>query len=260
MRLFDAHNHLQDNRFPDDTASMLAECTEAGLFRMVVNGTRESDWDMVAQLAGQHPQVIPSFGLHPWFVPERSTDWLPRLEQLLDAWPSAVGEIGLDRWKPGLPYDEQEEVFLAQLSLAARRDLPVSIHCLKSWGRLLELLRENRKPDRGFLLHSYGGPDKMVEPLAKLGAYFGFPGYFAHERKKRQREVFRRVPADRLLIETDAPDQTLPENRVTHPLGQGLNHPANIAAVYEAAAETLGQAPESLAKQAEENFLRFFGE
>ena len=100
----------------------------------------------------------------------------------------------------------------------------------------------------------------MVEPLAKLGAYFGFPGYFAHKRKKRQREVFRRVPADRLLIETDAPDQPLPEHRVTHPLGQGLNHPANIAAVYEAAAETLGQEPESLAKQAEENFLRFFGE
>ena len=89
-RLFDAHNHLQDNRFLDETASILAECTETGLVRMVVNGTRESDWDMVAQLAGQHPQVIPSFGLHPWFVPDRSTDWLFRLEQLLDAWPSAV--------------------------------------------------------------------------------------------------------------------------------------------------------------------------
>ena len=62
------------------------------------------------------------------------------------------------------------------------------------------------------------------------------------------------------MIETDAPDQALPEDRVTHPLGQGLNHPANIAAVYEAAAEALGQAPELLAEQAEENFLRFFGE
>ena len=57
MRLFDAHNHLQDNRFLDETASILAECTETGLVRMVVNGTRESDWDMVAQLAGQHPQL-----------------------------------------------------------------------------------------------------------------------------------------------------------------------------------------------------------
>ena len=68
------------------------------------------------------------------------------------------------------------------------------------------------------------------------------------------------MPADRLLIETDAPDQALPGERVTHPLDQGLNHPANIAAVYRAAAEALGQAPESLANQVEENFLRLFSE
>ena len=80
----------------------------------------------------------------------------------------------------------------------------------------------------------------MIEPLASIGAYFSFPGAFAHERKTRQRDTFRRVPTDRLLIETDAPDQVLPEDRVTHPLGQRLNHPANIAAVYEAAAELLG--------------------
>ena len=141
MRLFDAHNHLQDNRLPDDTASMMAECTEAGLVRMVVNGTHEADWERVADLAKRHDCVLPSFGLHPWFVHERSADWLARLVQHLDAWPSAVGEIGLDRWKPGLPYDEQEEVFLAQLNLAAERNLAASIHCLKSWGRLLELLR-----------------------------------------------------------------------------------------------------------------------
>lgn len=260
MRLFDAHNHLQDNRLPDDTASMMAECTEAGLVRMVVNGTHEADWERVADLAKRHDCVLPSFGLHPWFVHERSADWLARLVQHLDAWPSAVGEIGLDRWKPGLPYDEQEEVFLAQLNLAAERNLAASIHCLKSWGRILELLKENRTPKRGFLLHSYGGSAELIAPLVKLGAYFGFPGYFAHERKSRQREVFRHVPADRLLIETDAPDQALPGERVTHPLDQGLNHPANIAAVYRAAAEALGQAPESLANQVEENFLRLFSE
>ena len=158
------------------------------------------------------------------------------------------------------PYDEQEEVFLAQLNLAAERNLAASIHCLKSWGRILELLKENRTPKRGFLLHSYGGSAELIAPLVKLGAYFGFPGYFAHERKSRQREVFRHVPADRLLIETDAPDQALPGERVTHPLDQGLNHPANIATVYRAAAEALGQAPESLAKQVEENFLRLFSE
>jgi Tat protein secretion system quality control protein TatD with DNase activity len=67
------------------------------------------------------------------------------------------------------------------------------------------------------------------------------------------------VPTDRLLIETDAPDQALPKNRVTHPLVQEVNHPANIIAVYEATAELLGQAPDDLAKRVEENFVRLFG-
>jgi len=66
-----------------------------------------------------------------------------------------------------LAYDGQEEVFAAQLRLAAERDLPASIHCLKTWGRLQELLRDGPLPKRGFLLHSYGGSVEMVEPLAR---------------------------------------------------------------------------------------------
>ena len=259
MRLFDAHNHLQDARFGGQQDKLITDCAAAGLSRMVVNGTCESDWPAVADLAKRHDCVLPSFGLHPWFVHERSPEWLPNLERQLDACPGAVGEIGLDRWKPSLAYEGQEEVFTSQLRLAAERDLPASIHCLKTWGRLHELLRVGPLPKRGFLLHSYGGPAEMVEPLAKLGAYFSFPGAFAHERKTRQRDAFRQVPAERLLIETDAPDQALPDDRVAHPLGQAINHPANITAVYGAAAEFLAQAPDDLAKRVEENFVRLFG-
>ncbi|MED5381519.1 MAG: TatD family hydrolase [Verrucomicrobiota bacterium] len=259
MRLYDAHNHLQDDRFDGRQDELIADCAAVGLTRMVVNGTREGDWPSVAALAKRHDCALSSFGLHPWFIHERSPDWLTKLERQLDAWPGTVGEIGLDRWKPGLGYDGQEEVFTAQLRLAAERDLPASIHCLKSWGRLHELLRAGPLPKHGFLLHSYGGPVEMVEPLARLGAYFSFPGAFAHERKSRQRDAFSQVPADRLLIETDAPDQALPEDRVTHPLGQAVNHPANIAAVYEAAAEALGQPPDDLAKRVDENFVHLFG-
>lgn len=258
MRLFDAHNHLQDAQFGGQQDDLIGDCAAVGLSRMVVNGTRESDWPAVAALAKRHDSVLPSFGLHPWFIHERSPGWLAKLERQLDDFPAAVGEFGLDRWKPGLGYDGQEVVFTTQLRLAAERDLPASIHCLKSWGRLHELLRDGPLPKRGFLLHSYSGPAEMVEPLARLGAYFSFPGAFAHERKSRQRDAFSQVPADRLLIETDAPDQALPEDRVTHPLGQAVNHPANIAAVYEAAAEALGQPLDGLAKRVEENFVHLF--
>ncbi len=259
MRLFDAHNHLQDARFGNRQEKLISDCAAVGLSKMVVNGTCESDWSTVATLAKWHDCVLPSFGLHPWYVDERSPDWLAKLKQQLDAWPGAVGEIGLDRWKPGLVYEEQEEVFTAQLHLSAERNLPASIHCLKTWGRLHELLCDGPLPKRGFLLHSYGGPAEMVEPLAKLGAYFSFPGAFVQERKTRRRNAFRQVPTDRLLIETDAPDQALPDERVSHVLGQEMNHPANIAAVYEAAAESLGHPPEDLVKRVEENFVRLFG-
>jgi TatD DNase family protein len=217
----------------------------------------------VLALARQSKIVLPSFGYHPWYLHERMPDWLQNLNKFLDEVPGAVGEIGLDRWKPDLPYEHQEEVFLAQLGVAAERDLPVSIHCLQAWGRLHELLRDHPRPARGLVLHSFGGPTEMIPAFAKLGAYFSFPGYFLHERKLRQRETFKHVPRDRLLIETDAPDQLLPEDRNHFPLagadGKALNHPANLPAVYSGLAEFLGEKIEALAVRVEENFQRVFG-
>ena len=263
MKLYDAHNHLQDDRFAGRQNELLAACSAAGIARMVVNGACESDWLQVLALARANPLVLPSFGYHPWYLPERTVDWQKHLEKFLDETPGAVGEIGLDRWKPGLPYEHQEEVFLAQLRLATERDRPASIHCLQAWGRLHDLLRAHPRPARGFVLHSFGGPAEMIPAFAKLGAYFSFPGYFLHERKLRQRETFKRVPPDRLLIETDAPDQSLPEDKNRFPLigtdGKTLNHPANLGAVYDGLAEFLDEKAGALATRVEENFLRIFG-
>jgi TatD DNase family protein len=264
LRLYDAHNHLQDERFGGRQAELLAASARSGVVRMVVNGSCEADWPQVLALAKQFPQVLPSFGYHPWHLHERTTDWLVTLSRFLDQTPSAVGEIGLDRWKPDLPYAGQEEVFVAQLRLAAERNLPASLHCLQAWGRMLDILKAGPRPARGVLLHSYGGPKEMVKPFADLGAYFSLPGHFAHARKERQRETFKHVPPERLLIETDAPDQSLPGARNRFPLpdpasGKALNHPANLAAVYDFAAELVGESAETLATRVEENFLRLFG-
>jgi TatD DNase family protein len=276
MRFYDAHNHLQDERLQPHLPAILPTLADAGIARMVVNGSGEADWPQVRALAERCPLVLPSFGCHPWYVHERSPHWQAELLRHLDVGPAAIGEIGLDKWilEPGragslglstpasLP--EQEEVFVWQLQLAARRNLPASIHCLHAWGALFEILRREPRPVCGFVLHSYGGPREMVVPLARLGAYFSLPGYFAHARKHRQREAFLAVPPDRLLIETDAPDQLLPAERNQHPLtdaatGKPLNHPANLRAVYEFAAELYGEPLEQLAQRVEENFHRVFG-
>lgn len=279
MRLYDAHNHLQDERLKPWRADLLTQIAEVGVVRMVVNGVCEEDWPDVLALAQQHPIVLPSFGYHPWYVHERTPDWQSRLVEFLNQIPSAVGEIGLDRWiidrhtqevkreqsssSPPASLDEQAKVFSWELRLAAERNLPVSIHCLQAWGLLHDILRREPRPECGFLLHSYGGPVEMVKPLADLGAYFSLPGHFARERKQRQQDTFKQVPPDRLLIETDAPDQCLPDHLNRFPLtdeqaGKPLNHPANIAAVYQFAAELLGESVEPLAERVEANFRRLF--
>ncbi|MEN9677428.1 MAG: hypothetical protein RIS76_3324 [Verrucomicrobiota bacterium] len=283
FHLADAHNHLQDDRFAGAQEALMATAVRAGVMRMVVNGSGEEDWPRVADLARRFPGVIPAFGCHPWYLRQRSPDWLAALKSWLERTPGAVvGEIGLDRWMienpdrwrayrsvdtdfPDPPsLEEQEDAFNRQLCLAAERNVSVSIHCLRAFGRLLELLESHPRPARGFLLHSYGGPAELVPAFVRLGAYFGFPGAFIHERKMRQRQTFRVVPPERLLIETDAPDQRLPDDWNRHPLtdpvtGNPLNHPANLQRIHGFLSEFLEIDAAALARQTTANFERLFG-
>jgi len=279
LPLYDAHNHLQDAWLAPHRAALLRELPALGMRGAVVNGTDETDWAGVAALAAAAPWIVPSYGLHPWDAGNRSPDWQSHLRAQLAVDPqAAIGEIGLDRWildraKPddprlaGLrraPFDEQIEVFTWQLALAADQNRAASIHCLDAWGALDDILRVIRRPLRGFLLHAYGGPPGMVRSFAERGAYFSFNGAFLDPRKTRAHEAFKLVPAERLLVETDAPAMLLPREhqRLTLPAtadGQPVNHPGNIAAAYAGLAELRGLAVETLATQVEQNFARLFG-
>lgn len=103
----------------------------------------------------------------------------------------------------------------------------------------------------------------MVPVFAEMGAYFSLSPYFCHERKSEQRDVFRCVPEDRLLAETDAPDMWPSETSNRHPLldsdGRSLNHPANLIVSYETLAVLRGVPLEWLASQIEANYCRLFG-
>ncbi len=262
----DAHLHLQDERLRPREGEIVAELRRLGIRRWVVNGTREADWPEVARLARDYPEVLPAYGLHPWFIRDRSDQWEETLAALLadpEAGAVAVGEIGLDKWMRDHHIEEQERVFRRQLRLAAGAGLPPVIHCLQAWGRLRDVLREEPLPDAGFLLHSFAGPIELLDDFLELGARFSFSGYFLHERKAEVVETFRQIPRDRILVETDAPDMVLPEALVTHRLedeeGKTINHPANLVSVYEGLARALDRNPAELVREVEGNFGRLFG-
>ncbi len=260
----DAHLHLQDVRLDPVREEYLASLPAAGIRAIVVNGTSESDWETVASLAAQHSRVIPFFGVHPWWAGSESADWSSTLENLLIRHPrSGVGEIGLDRWIRDGDFERQKEVFATQLDLAARHSRPVALHCLQAWGILLEMCRE-KPPSCGLLLHSYGGPPEMVEDFVALGAYFSISGYFFRPGKEAKLAAFASLPLDRLLIETDAPDMALPEEKWScrvpgDPKGT-LNHPGNLGAVYAAVASLRGLDPEELETQVTRNFTAWLGQ
>jgi TatD DNase family protein len=289
--LYDAHNHLQDAWLLSHRDQVISDLVKVGVKAAVVNGTSENDWADVSALcatmsddcSSNSPhalRLLPSFGLHPWDVGNRSADWETTLRKYVDGNPRAlVGEIGLDRWileraRPddarlaGLrraPIDEQLAVFRAQLQLAAELSRPASIHCLDAFGLLLETLQTTPLPTCGFLLHAYSGPAEMVPLFARLGAYFSFNGSFLDPRKVRLRPTYLAIPTDRLLVETDAPAMRLPSGSVRFALpptagGETINHPANIVVAYEGLAQWRNVAFESLTSSVQENFARLFGD
>ncbi len=255
----DAHNHLQDPRLRD-SGLILAAMKLAGVCRCIVNATREADWSAVANLAQTEPNFIsPAFGIHPWHAHTASPGWQTRLKEQLEKFPHAsIGECGLDHWISQPTLEIQRLIFTEHLRLARELNRPVTIHCLKAWSALLECFAETPPPSR-FLMHSFGGSIEIARRLIPLGAYFSFSGYFLHPRKSAVIDVFRQLPKDRILLETDAPDMLPPPEFVTHPLSENFNHPANLPAIGAALATALSITPEALAELTRQNAEHCFG-
>lgn len=259
IRWTDSHNHLQDPRF-GDPGPVIAAMKSAGVTRCVVNATRESDWAAVENLANSEAGFIfPAFGIHPWHAHTATPGWQERLRALLENHPRAsIGECGIDSWIASPSMEIQSPVFIGQLRLAREMNRPLTIHCLKAWGALFDAFAAETPPAR-FLMHSYGGSIETARRLIPLGAYFSFSGHFLDPRKSAVVEVFRKLPPDRILLETDAPDMLPPAEIITHPLPENHNHPANLPAIGHALAAALGMTPEALADLTDRNAAQCFG-
>ncbi|XP_010933950.1 uncharacterized protein [Elaeis guineensis] len=287
VRLFDAHCHLQDPRIATVAPRLIRAALDSGVLRFAVNGVSEKDWHIVKQMSDEYPCIIPCFGLHPWYVAERSPDWLRLLKDFFATTPAAaVGEIGIDKGSHGrnIEFTEQVEVFRQQLELAKELRKPVSVHCVRAFGDLLEILQQTGPFPAGVVLHSYLGSAEMVSGLAKLGSYFSFSGYLTSMNMRKAKKMLKSVPPDRILIESDAPDGLskwntdslllVPEDdstseeqqnqyansslEATTQSKEALNHPANISNVLNYVAMLLEMPEEELAELSYQNATRLF--
>mgnify|MGYP003835674993 CR=1 FL=1 len=254
MQLFDVHCHLQDPRIAHQLESVMHRAKRAGVYRMVCCGSTEDDWDDVARISQSWDGVLPAFGLHPWYVQGRREVWLQDLETRIRSGIASIGEIGLDFFLDRTTHSDQEQVFAEQLRLAGKYGRPVSIHCRKAWGRLIEIVSADVNRAYGGIVHSYSGSVEMVHTLERLGFYLSFSGSVTRSNNKRARAACRAVSDERLLIETDSPD-ILPLEA-----GGGHNEPGNLVLVLRAVAEIRGWSEEKTAEITCENASRVFDE
>jgi len=263
MELHDAHCHYQ---FAEVPYAAVEQARADGVGLAMINGSAPADWDDVAALGRRDPRNRVSFGLHPWDVPTAPAGWEERLRAILLAHPAAgVGEMGLDRWVRDFDPVAQEAAFRAQLALAVELDRPLTIHCVRAIGPLMELVRTLPLPRRVFLLHSWNGPVELIPELARLGAYFSFSAHHLPERKAHLRDQFAAaIPRARILVETDAPALCpAPEYRrrelAPDPAGTEQNHLSNLVRINAELARTMGVTPEESAALTAANFARLFG-
>lgn len=237
--MIDTHVHLDQPAFDADRPAVLARARAAGVTDLIVPAIGPGGWTALAELARATPGVHFGLGIHPQLLPEldpRDDDrHLADLEAALARGGAVgVGECGLDlpSVEAGAPMDRQLAVLRAQLGLARRFRLPVMLHCLRAHEPLLGLLREAPLPAGG-VLHSFSGSAEQVAAYLPTGLHFSLAGPVTYERARKPLVAARAVPRDRLVLETDAPDQTPRPHR-------GRNEPAFLPAVAAAVAGALG--------------------
>jgi TatD DNase family protein len=266
----DSHCHLDTY---EDLPQVLANAQAAGVETLLAIGIGEGPEEMhrALDLAHEHPQIFATAGIHPQEAHRATAEALAKLAELArDPRCLAVGEIGLDYYHVENPeIAAQQAAFVAQMKIAAEVQKPITLHCRTSelatpaakakfgmadaWDDLLALIAENWGPTKlPGIMHCFSGNARQAERSLTAGFYLSFAGNVTYAKSTGIQEVARTAPAERILVETDAPFLA-PGN-----LRGKRNEPAATAVTGEFMAGLRGIPVADLAAQTTANFFALF--
>jgi TatD DNase family protein len=257
MRLIDTHAHLDDEAFDGDRQAVLARARAAGVELIINAGSTALANAKALALAGAEADVYAAVGLHPHEFPRADAARTDDLRaHLCRDKVVALGEIGLDYHLfadfPVPDREAQQAAFGRQLRLAKVFELPLIVHVREAYADALRLLRDQGPFPSGGVLHCYSGGEEWLASVLALGFHIGLGGPITYPKAENVRAVARLVPANRLLLETDAP-YLPPQSR----RGQ-RNEPAWLTEIADAAASARGLPAAELAEQTEHNARTLF--
>ena len=255
MELIDSHAHLDGEKFADDRAAVVERALAAGVVKIITMGdSLESSARSVA-LTEEFDPVYAAVGIHP----EEAQPMTAATDDQLAAWAAqekvvAIGEIGLDYYweKDEEKRALQRAIFVRQLDLARQLKLPVCIHDREAHGDMMKILKTEGRGLRG-VLHCYSGSWEMAAELLKGDWYFGIDGPLTYKNAAKLPEIVQRLPAERILVETDSPYLS------PMPFRGKRNEPAHVLYVAKKAAELRGESLEDFARATRENTRALYG-
>jgi TatD DNase family protein len=252
--LVDSHCHLDFPDFAPELDAVVARADAAGVRHMVTISTRVKRHDQVLAIAERYPNVTCSVGTHPHHAHEElditADDLIARTKHPKVV---AIGEAGLDYHYDNSPRDAQAHGFRTHIAAARATQLPLVIHAREADDDTARILEDEMgKGPFPAVLHCYtGGPDLARRALA-LGCHIGFTGVVTFKNSAALRDIAGMVPADRFLVETDAP------YLAPLPYRGKRNEPAYVVKVAEVLAEVRGVSFDEICRQTSENFFKLF--
>jgi TatD DNase family protein len=253
--LIDSHCHLNFIAFNPDRPDVVARAVTAGVAAFINPATNVADSRQIVALAAEIPELYAAVGVHPTEANTWNEATLAQVRHLAGQ-PKvvAMGEIGLDYYWDAAPRPMQRQVFEQQLTLARDLNLPVIVHQREAAADTMAILRQwaagGQHP--GLALHAFSGDQAMAEEAVALGFYIGVAGPVTFKNARDLPGIVAALPADRLLVETDAPFLS------PHPFRGKRNEPARVKLVAERVATLRNLPPEVMYRQLTENTLSLF--
>lgn len=255
----DSHCHIAGEEFAGDLGQVVERARAAGVRRalVILAAEDEAEFARVPVVAAAWPECRFAVGVHPHHANHYAADPQASATAVvarLDALPAAraIGEIGLDYHYDFSPRDVQQAVFRAQLRLAKSRDLPIVIHTREAEDDTLRILAEEGGRDLRGVFHCFTGDTAAAGRALATGFYLSIPGVVSFPKAEALRAALARVPADRLLVETDSP------YLAPVPYRGKRNEPAYVAKVVDYVATARGVAPAVVAAETDRNFDALF--
>ena len=269
--MIDIGANLLNPVFDADRQEVLRRATAAGVDAIVLTGTSVALSRAAAGFASQRgvdsgqssldpiPRLFATAGVHPHDATAVEVGWDHEIAGLADrAEVVAIGETGLDYYRNFSPRDEQQVVFRRQVELAVRLRMPLFVHDRDSQGDTRRILSDYRNDLTACVIHCFTGTAADLAGYIDDGYYIGITGWICDERRGAElMELVRRIPDDRLMIETDAP-YLLPRNIVPRPRSR-RNEPAFLTWVAQHVAQCRDEDLSSVERQTSDNAMRFFG-